>query len=63
MPPDGEEMMPGPGMGTLDYPAYLKAIFENAAPDATAIARNIPAAEFAAIRDYLLRSSDRWELA
>jgi sugar phosphate isomerase/epimerase len=63
MPPDGEEMMPGPGMGTLDYPAYLQAIFEHAAPDAPAIVRNIPPAEYASVRDYLLRSSDRWELA
>ncbi|HXG22987.1 MAG TPA: TIM barrel protein [Chthonomonadales bacterium] len=63
MPPDGEPAFPGPGLGKLNYAEYLKAIFEYAAPDAPAILRNIPASQFAAARDYLLRMSDKWELA
>lgn len=63
MPPDGEAGLPGPGQGALDYPAYMQALLQNAAPDAPAIVKNVPAAEYAAIRDYLLRLYDRWELA
>jgi sugar phosphate isomerase/epimerase len=63
MPPDGEAALPGPGQGKMDYAAYLQAIHEYAPPDAPAIVRNIPAADFASVRDYLLRMSEKWELA
>ncbi len=63
VPPDGEESLAAPGQGSLDYRAYLQAIFDCAAPDAPAIIRNAPPSEYGAIRDYLLRMSDRWELA
>ncbi|HSV73704.1 MAG TPA: TIM barrel protein [Chthonomonadales bacterium] len=63
MPPDGETAYPAPGQGRLDYPAYVEAVVEHANPDAPAVIRNVPAAEFAAVRDYMLRLGVRWELA
>lgn len=63
MPPDGEKAFPPPGEGTLDYPAYLEAIFRYAPPETPAILRNVPPDQYAVARDYLLRQSDRWELA
>ncbi len=63
MPPDGDESLAAPGQGRLDYAAYLDAIRRCAAPDAPAIVKNVPPAEYAAIRDRMLRMSDRWELA
>lgn len=63
MPPDGDDSLAGPGQGRLDYPAYVAAILKNAPPDAPAIVKNVPPSEFGSVRDYLLRLSDRWELA
>lgn len=63
MPPDGEESLPAPGQGTLDYPEYVKAGLAHTRPDAPVIARNIPVQEYAEVRDYLLRMDDKWELA
>ena len=63
MPPDGEEAFVGPGRGTLDYEAYLDALMRCADEDVPAIIKNVPAAEYAEVRDYMLRLSDRFELA
>jgi sugar phosphate isomerase/epimerase len=63
MPPDGEHAMPPPGLGRLDYAAYVAALHEYAADETPAIVRNVPAQEMAQVRDILLRMSDRWRLA
>ncbi|MEP6755906.1 MAG: TIM barrel protein [Chthonomonadales bacterium] len=63
MPPDGDYSLPGPGLGSLDYAAYINALMESAPHDTCAIARSVPYTEFADCRDFLLRSSDKWELA
>lgn len=62
MPPDGEEALPGPAQGKLEYGAYLDAIFAQAAPDAPAIIRNVPAGEYTDMRDFFLRMERNWEL-
>jgi sugar phosphate isomerase/epimerase len=62
MPPDGDESLAAPGQGTLDYGAYVKAVMENTSADVPAIVRNVPVAEYAAVRDYLLQLNDRWIL-
>ena len=54
MPPDGEEGLAAPGQGRLDYPAYVESIFRWASPDAAAIVKNVPAADYAQQRDCVL---------
>lgn len=63
MPPDGEEALPGPGQGRLDYPRYVQAIIQNVMDDVPAIVKGAAPSELASVRDFLLRLSDRWELA
>lgn len=63
MEPDGEHAMPAPGQGRLDYGAYLESIFQYATGDVPAVVRNVPPDEMGAVRDYLLRASDKWQLA
>lgn len=60
---EGEAAACAPGQGGLHYDAYLEAIFQSAPPDAAAIVRNVPPPEYAAVRDYLIRTNRRWELA
>jgi sugar phosphate isomerase/epimerase len=62
MPPDGEEALPGPGQGRLDYARYVQAIMRNVNDDVPAIVKGAAPSELAAVRDFLLRLSDRWEL-
>ncbi|MGC8667927.1 MAG: sugar phosphate isomerase/epimerase family protein [Chthonomonadales bacterium] len=63
MPPDGEEALLGPGQGRLDYPRYVQAILQNVADEVPAIVKGAAPAELANVRDFLLRLTDRWELA
>jgi sugar phosphate isomerase/epimerase len=63
MPPDGDASIAAPGEGRLDFPGYLQWIEATCPQDAGAIVRNIGPAQFAAVRDYLLRTSQQWELA
>jgi sugar phosphate isomerase/epimerase len=63
MPPDGEEWLPGPGQGKLNYEEYVANIVRHAAPDAPAVIRNVPATEYREARDRILRMNNRWELA
>ena len=63
MPPDGEEALVGPGRGKMDYGSYLEALMNCTEEDAPAIIKNVPAGDYAEVRDYMLRMSDQFELA
>ena len=63
MPPDGDEALVGPGRGKLDYADYLDALMSCVEEDVPGIIKNVPASDYAEIRDDMLRLSDRFELA
>lgn len=62
MPPDGEEALVGPGKGRIEYEGYLDALMRCTDEDVPAIIKNVPASEYADVRDYMLRLSNRFEL-
>lgn len=51
-----------PGAGELDYPKFLEALMAACPPDTPAVACNVRSAEFAEVRDRLLRMSPAWRL-
>jgi len=63
MPPDGDEALVGPGRGKLVYADYLQSLMGCVDDDVPAIIKNVPASEYAEIRDDMLLLSDRFELA
>ena len=63
MPPDGDEALVGPGRGKLAYADYLEALMGCVEEDVPGIIKNVPASDYADIRDDMLRLSDQFELA